>query len=285
MSTTISNSFIAEMDTRMKLAYQQLTSKLRNTTYFKTLRGATCDFKKIAKGAASQKSRHGVVPVMNATQSTVRATANDYYAGDFADYADLEKINHDEKEVIVRTAAAALGRKADALIISALDNATATVGCAATGLTKAKILSALETLNGNDVPNDGNRFAIVGPHQWNELLNLTEFKSADYVGPQELPWLQGGTAKRWLNTLWMMHSALPLGGTTSGSNLNVGDRGVYIYHRDAIGYAEVSDIKTFVDWVPERAAWFVNALISAGAVLIDYDGVVEISCDDDAAIT
>ena len=39
-------------------------------------------------------------------------------------------------------------------------------------------------LGNKDVPDDGNRYAIVGWKQWSELLNITEFANADYVGKQ-----------------------------------------------------------------------------------------------------
>jgi hypothetical protein len=46
-----------------------------------------------------------------------------------------------------------------------------------------------------DVPDDGNRFAVVGWRQWSELLTLQEFANANYVGDDELPW-KGTQAKR-----------------------------------------------------------------------------------------
>jgi hypothetical protein len=39
-----------------------------------------------------------------------------------------------------------------------------------------------------------------------------------------------------------------------------------------------------VDWVPEKAAHLVDHMLSAGACLIDPEGIIEIRCDDDAVI-
>ncbi len=75
----------------------------------------------------------------------------------------------------------ALGRKTDELIIAALDTATSEavgIGTGLTdtdGLTKQKVLMAFEMLGAADVPDDGDRFAVVGWKQWSELLQIDEF--------------------------------------------------------------------------------------------------------------
>jgi len=278
MSTTIDQAFITQFEDEVKLAYQQMGSKLRNTCRLKPgARGEKVRFQTLGKGIAGQKSRHGNVPVMNATHAYVDATLEDWYGADYVDNMDELKTNIDERMIQAQTAAAALGRKADSLIISALESvAGTTVATAATGLTKAKILSAFETLNGYDVPDDGQRFCIVGPHQWNELLNLSEFKSADYVGAGDLPWTKGTEVKRWMNIYWMMHTGL---------TLSSGDRKCLMYHRTGIGLAEALNISTEIAWVTEKDAHLVKAKMSMGSIGIDDEGVVEIDCDDDAAIS
>ena len=84
-----------------------------------------------------------------------------------------------------------------------------TAGDGTTGLTKAKVLQAFEQLGTNDVPDDGQRFAVIGWRQWSDLLDLQEFASAEFVGDDQLPW-RGMQAKRWLGTTWLPHSGLPL---------------------------------------------------------------------------
>jgi hypothetical protein len=137
-------------------------------------------------------------------------------------------------------------------------------------------MTAFQTLNAADVPDDGNRWAVVGPHQWNELLNLAEFKSSDYVG-NIYPWLNGTESRKWLGINWMMHSGLP----AAAANVTK----CFIWHQSAVGLAEGTDLKLFVDWVPEKAAHLIDHMISAGAVTIDSTGIYEIQCDDLEAIT
>ena len=276
MSTSISNSFIAQYVADVHEAYQQRGSKLRGTVRLKTdVVGATAVFQKNGKGAAGKKTRHGNVPLMNVEHTSVTATLEDWYGADYVDHLDELKTNTDERLVVANAGAYALGRKVDELIVAKLAQASAVVTEAASGLTKAKVLEAFATLNGNDVPDDGNRFAVVGAHQWNELLDISEFKSADFAGDR-YPWLKGTESRTWLGITWMFHTGLPLVG---------GTRKCFLYHRSALGLAEGQEVKVFTDWVPEKAAHLVDHLLSAGAVLIDPDGVVEIDCDDDAALS
>lgn len=277
MSTSITSAFVAEYLAEVHEAYQQMGSKLRNAVRLQTgITGSTAIFQKVGKGTAGKKTRHGNVPLMNADHTTVTATLEDWYGADYVDKLDVLKTKNDERMTISHAGAYALGRKVDELIITVLDSGAGTTDSASSlGLTKGRILTAFETLNGNNVPDDGNRFALVGAHQWNELLNLAEFKSSDYSGDM-MPWMKGATVKRWLGINWMLHTGLPL---------SSGVRKCFMFHKSAVGLAEGSDLKLFVDWVPEKAAHLVDHMISAGAVAIDGDGIYEIDCDDDEAIS
>jgi hypothetical protein len=276
MSTTVSNAFVSQYVEMVHQAYQAQGSKMRQTVRLQTeVEGSKCIFQKVGKGAAGKKTRHGNVPLMNLNHSNVSCTLSDWYAAEYIDKLDELKDKSDEKQVAANAGAWALGRKIDELIITKLEGATNVVAEAATGLTKDKILQAFGTLNANDVPDDGHRFAVVGPHQWNELLNIQEFKSSDYAGEQ-YAWLKGTESRTWLGITWMFHTGLPLD--------EAGMRKCYIYHRNAAGLAEGQKVQAFVDWVPEKAAHLVDHMLSAGACLIDPDGVVQIQCDDDAAI-
>ncbi|WP_135467751.1 phage capsid protein [Crenalkalicoccus roseus] len=271
MSASIDQAFVKQYQAEVQEAYQRQGSKLRPTVRSKTdVRGASTVFQKVGRGTAGAKARNGVVPVMNLDHTTVECFLQDYYAGDWIDRMDELKINHDERAVVANAGAYALGRKTDELIIAALDAGTreATGTASGTtdndGLTRAKVLLAFEMLGMADVPDDGQRFAVVGWKQWSELLTIQEFANADYVGDDQLPW-KGAQAKRWLGALWIPHSGLTLNGSL---------RYCYFYHKTAIGHAVASEITTDITWHGDRAAWFVNTMMSQGAVLVDNTGVV-----------
>ena len=275
MSLSVDQVFIKQFEADVHLAYQQMGTKLRSTIRSKSgVVGMSTTFQKVGKGIASTKSRHGIVPVMNLNHTPVECTLQDYYAGDWVDALDELKTNVDERRVVASAGAYALGRKTDELIIEAMNNATQYVGDYSTGLTKALIMAAVEKLNENDVPDDGRRFAVVGVHQWNELMGMNEFVSADYVGGAT-PLVDGCESRKWLGINWILCNGLPLA--------NTDDRDCFIYHASSIGHACGQEVKTDITWHGERASHFISNSMSQGAVLIDAEGIVRIKCDDDAA--
>ncbi|PCI00690.1 MAG: hypothetical protein COB76_02965 [Alphaproteobacteria bacterium] len=272
MSTTVENSFAKQFQSEVHAAYQRTGSKLRNTVRtIDDVKGATCVFQKVGKGLASTKSSNGMVPVMNLDHTAIEVQLQDYYAGDWIDKLDELKIQHDERQTIAMAGAYALGRKTDEMVINALSAATTSVADDTVGMTKAKLLEAYELLGTKEVPDDGQRFCIVGVKQWSELLSIEEFSSSDYVGQDELPW-QGSQAKKFLGTTFMVHSGLPIDENDV--------RSCFWYHRTAVGHASGANVQTDISWHGDRAAHFVNSMMSQGAGLVDVDGIVVIPCDE-----
>lgn len=274
MSTSIDQAFVKQFEREVHEAYQRQGSKLRNTVRtVSNVKGSSTTFQKVGKGTASTKSTHGLVPVMNLDHTAIECVLTDYYAGDWVDRLDELKINHDERQVISNAGANALGRKTDQLIIDQLDSAsTLTIANDNTGMTLDKVMEGLELLGGQDVPEDGQRFAVVGWKQWSELLQIDEFANSDYVGPDRLPFTAITQMKEWLGTFWMPHSGL----TVDGSDI----RSCFWYHKTAIGHASGSDVQSDITWHGDRAAHFINNMMSQGAELIDGNGVVKIDCDE-----
>jgi len=267
----IDAAFVKQFEAEVHDAYQRQGSKLRPTVRSKSgVKGASTIFPVVGKGTAAAKPRNGFVPVMNLDHSTAECFLQDYYAGEWIDRLDEIKVSYDERSVVANAGAYALGRKTDELIIAALDTATQeAVGTAAgttdtDGLSLAKVLLAFEALGTADVPDDGQRFAVVGWKQWSQLLQIEEFANSSYIGDAELPW-KGTQAKKWLGATWMPHSGL----TKAGSL-----RYCYFYHRTAVGHAVAQEVTTDITWHGDRAAHFVNNMMSQGAVLIDNSGVV-----------
>ena len=279
MSTTIDQSFIKQYDADVFTAFQRQGTKMLVACRLKDkLQGKDVTFQKVGKGVAGQKSRHGTVPVMNQNHTPVACSVADFYAGDWVDALDELKTNIDERMIVASGGAYALGRKVDDQINTAVRTglpAGQKIAVAASGLTKGKVLGGLELLNNADVPDDGQRFAFIGPHQWNELLNLKEFASSDWVGPK-YPWLGQTDARSWLGVVWVRFTGLDLVSTT---------RFCLMWHKTAVGYARGMEVNTDITWHGDRAAHFVNSMMSGGSVRIEDTGCVEIACDDTAAIT
>ena len=266
MASSINNAFITQFEAEVHMAYQRMGSKLKNLVRtVNGVNGSTVKFQKVAKGSANTKARHAEVVAMDLAHSNVTATLTDYYAADYVDKLDELKVNIDERQVVAQSAAYALGRKTDEVLIATLDAATsiaANVSSSATGMTLIKAKNMMEVFNGNDVPDDNQRYWAVGPKQWSDLLSVDQFSRVEYVGPSDLPFPNGMTAKRWMGFLFFVHSGL----STSGS-----DRKNLAFHKSAIGCGIGSDVRTEVNYIPEKVSHLITSMISLGSVAIDGD--------------
>lgn len=273
MALDISDAFVKQFESEVHMAYQRMGSKLRNTVRTKNnVKGTSTTFQKVGKGTAGTKSRHGNVPVMSIDHAPVECTLADYYAADYIDKLDELKVNHDERAVVANSSAGALGRKTDDLIITALDSTSNTASEAGTtGLNQTKINTAFEYFGNNDVPDDGERYFVVSPGGWTDLLGITAFASSDYVGSDDLPYQGGMVARRWMGFMWFTHSGLPV-----ASNI----RKNFAYHRTALGHASGAEVSTELNYVAEKVAHLSTSYMSQGSCLIDTTGVYEVQAYD-----
>jgi hypothetical protein len=270
MANTIDQTFITLYDSDVKVAYQQFGPKIRNTVRLKQVNpGQICRFPLLGKGTATDKARNGDVVPMNPVHSYKDVTSADKYAPEYLDSLDDIKNNIDERMLYARTGVAALGRAIDSKLTTVMDAVTTNTVSSSGGLTKNKILQAIILLNKLDVPDDGDRWCVLGAQAWEEFINITQVSSRDYV--TTLNWTAGTQVVNWRGINWYFHSNLPLSSTT---------RSCFLYHRSAVGLAENKQITTVVDWVPQKAAYLIDSMMSCGAVVIDEEGIVKISCDE-----
>ena len=270
MTATIDQAFVKQFEAEVHMAYQRMGSKLKPMVRnVNGVKGNTVQFQKVAKGSASTKARHAEVVAMNSVHSNVTATLSDFYAADYVDKLDELKVNIDERNIVAQNAAYALGRKTDEIITDTFDaGATALANNSAgatTGMNLDKAQNVFETFGNNDVPDDGQRYWVVGPKQWSDLLDIDQFSRAEYIGEADLPYKGGMTAKRWLSFMWMGFSGLPTSGST--------DRHTMAFHKSSLGLGVGSDVRTEVNYIPEKVAHLTTSYMSMGAVLIDGDGV------------
>mgnify|MGYP005991291963 FL=1 len=265
MANTIDQAFIKQFETEVHMAYQRMGSKLRNTIRSTNVSGSTARFQKIGTGTASTKSRNGNVTPMELAHTNVEATMSDFYAAEFIDKLDELKTNINERQAVAQSAAAALGRKTDELIIAAMDagaNSTQ-IHDTSSALEKADLLSLFETMGTADVPEDGQRYLAMSPAGYADLFQINEFASSDFVGPQNLPFAGGMTMKEFLGFKIFSTSAV-----AGGKN--------FAYHTSAVGIGVNSDVQTEVNYVAEKVSHLATSMMSMGAVAIDDNGIYEV---------
>ncbi len=266
MASTIDTAFIKQFESEVHLAYQRMGSKLRNTVRMaNNVTGSVVRFQKIGTGSASTKSRNGLVTPMELAHTTVEATMSDFYAAEYIDKLDELKININERQAVATSAAAALGRKTDEILYTAMDagaNSTQ-IHDTSSAVEKADLLSLFETFGTANIPEDGGRYLAMHPKGFADLFNITEFASSDFVGEQNLPFAGGMTMKSFLGFQIFSTAAI-----TAGKNM--------AYHTTAVGLGINSDVQTELNYVPERASHLATSMMSMGAVVIDDNGIYEV---------
>ncbi|QDP56317.1 MAG: hypothetical protein Tp167SUR398091_6 [Prokaryotic dsDNA virus sp.] len=265
MANTIDQAFIKQFETEVHMAYQRMGSKLRNTIRSTNVSGSTARFQKIGTGSATTKSRNGNVTPMELAHTNVEVTMSDFYAAEYIDKLDELKTNINERQAVAQSAAAALGRKTDELIIAAMDAGANSTQIHDTGsaLAKVDLLSLFETMGTADVPEDGQRYLAMSPAGYADLFAITEFASSDFVGPQNLPFAGGMTMKEFLGFKIFSTSAV-----AGGKN--------FAYHTTAVGIGVNSDVQTEVNYVAEKVSHLATSMMSMGSVAIDDNGIYEV---------
>ena len=274
MSSSINNAFITQFEAEVHMAYQRMGAKLKNLVrVVNGVSGESVKFQKVGTGEATSKARHAEVVAMNISHTNVTATLADFYASDYVDRLDELKTNIDERQVIANNAAYALGRKTDSIITDAMasattlaNNAGATGGTLTTDMNVDKFKEMQALFGSNDVPDDNQRYWAIGPNQWGDLLSDDQWSRLEYIGSGELPFSgMNYTAKRFLGFLTFVHSGLDTSGST--------DRHTIAWHKSSMGLGVGSEVRTEVNYIPEKVAHLMTSYLSMGSILIDTNGI------------
>lgn len=298
MSTSVSTSFITDYVADLIHVMQQRGSMLSAAVRMKPdVVGSSTVFQRIGTGIATTKARHGSITPMNQSHTAVTCTLADFYAGDWVDALDEAKINIDERLAIAQGGAWALGRKVDQQLLVAMDATTqTTINIDETSIATylGSAITWAEALDANNVPNDGQRYAAVSPRLHSQFSTIDEFTSSDYVQANGTPFNAGSPVqdrwRDWLGLKWKVLVESTTMSTTGASGKN------FAWHKGSVGYATAKFVVpkgTFVakdsvaadiTWHGDRAAHFVNHMMSGGACLIDDNGVIEASHDNTTTV-
>lgn len=269
--------FIDSFDSEVKVAYQAIAS-LRSAVRVKTgVIGSTHRFPKAGKGVATQHNRGNDVVAMNAGRSKVTVTLEDWDAFDYEDMLDINKLNFDDKKIIADNTVKAIGRREDQLIMDALDaGSTQTVGDGSALFSLTLVQSAASTLDTNNVPGE-DRCIVYTAKQKSQFLSSTTVTSADFNTVKAL--VQGD-----IDTFYGFKFITIGTRTEGGLNRPTGvEQDAYAFHKQAVGLAIGKEMTTMVDWIPQKTAWQIGCVYSAGAITIDAEGIVTIHTDDSPA--
>jgi len=264
--------FIAGFEARQTLLRQSTTTEA-------VVKGNQATFLIADSGGAEATTRgvNGLIPARadNLTQTT--ATLVEWHDLVRKTGFNIFQSQADQRAIMQQTTMGVINRKVDSDIITELNTATQDTGTAAIA-TLGMALRAQTILGNNEVPMDGNLWAVITPAFRAYLLQVPEFSSADWVSVKPMDsgtpsWKDQVGFYRWLDTNWLVHPNLPGVGTSAEK--------CFMYHSTAIGHAfDKSGLKTPIGYDEEqdyswaRATGFMGSklLQNAGVVVMNHDG-------------
>ena len=277
MSKNLSAVAVQEFDSMVKQAYQGMGMLKPAVTVRNNVVGDIYKFRRMGKGLANQKSTSDLVTPMDVTHEFKNATLQNWNAPEYTDIFDQQEVNFDEKQELANTIAGALGRRCDQLVIDAMDASTpltSPVTGSTTNLTMEKVISAQVELRDQGVPSS-ELFAVIEAGGLGGLLNDEKATSGDY---QAIKALVSGEINTLVGFQFIILETRTEGGLTEATN--VVDS--WFFQRPAVGLAIGIDMKTEINWIPERTAWLSNGMLKAGSVVRDEGGLVKVQYDKTA---
>lgn len=230
-----------------------------------TIKGNQATWKLAGAGEATETSSAiQDSPVMNADRTTISATMKDYEANEWIKTTDLEKMPENEQQVAQKTGAWALGRKFDKILIGAMDTAASAIATVGDGSAAISILDPM-TAQGAiaDLAVGSHEYFCALPQKLLQQMEIyREFASSDYVG-DDLPLLKQVGARRWRGITFVPVPSAYL--NVPASNQIDG----YLWVKEALGWATNYDLRSRIDYVPTKKAYFAaNDMGGCAAVLL-----------------
>lgn len=277
MAVSISNAFVTLFDSEVKQAYQGQRLLAGVTRERAGVEGSTVKFPKIGKGSATIRVPQTDVTPLNVSYSQVTATMEDYIAAEYSDIFNQQKVNFNERQELVQVVSGAIARRMDQIVLDALDASSTSltvansIGGATTNLNIEKLREAKKLLDGKNVPMEG-RSILIHANSLSALLGETEVTSADFNTVRALV---TGDINTFMGFRFITFGDRDEGGLPiDGSD----DRTLYAFHRDALGLGIGMNQTSRVDYIAEKTSFLVASMFSAGAVAIDDEGIVKITC-------
>jgi hypothetical protein len=277
MSISLSNAFVTLFDAEVKQAYQGKAMLVPAVRQRRGVEGSTVKFPKVGRGVATVRVPQTDVTPLNVGFSSVTLTLADFNAAEYSDIFSQAKVNFDERQELVQVVAGAMGRRQDQMILDALDGSSTSltvansIGGATTNMNIAKLREAKRLLDKGNVPPDG-RHIIIHANGLSNLLSETSVTSSDFNSVKALV---QGEINTYLGFTFHVLGDRSEGGLPIDGSL---DRTCYAFHKDAVGYGEGIAMRTEINYIAEKTSWLVNEVFSAGAIAIDDEGIVKLTC-------
>lgn len=230
MPATITEAFVQQWDSAIRLQAQQKVSRLESTVMDRgSITGESFTANRLAPAADTPENtiRHSDTQWSDIVHSTRVALMRDYYQALPIDRADEPKLLANPNGPYQESLLASWNRRKDAVIYSALIGAAQTksgstvavpagqtIVHGSTGMTKAKILTARKLFrkNESDEYAGDELYFIYNAEMLEDVLTDTTLTSADWMAVKMLQ--QGDISGKWCGFNWVPYERIQLVGST-----------------------------------------------------------------------
>lgn len=274
MSTSLTAVQQVEFDALVKAQYQSLGFLLRDTVRVRRdVIGSTVSFRKVNQIQAVSTGYLQSVVIQDPGYSQFSAILQKYTAPTAVDSVQELTVNFDTKMENAMIVANALGRRSDQIIINALAASPgSTVVDGGTNMTYSKYTQIIQFFENNAVPLP-ERFVAMSASNFRSLLAQDQFVSTFYTQNRVL---DKGFVRDYLGINLIIIPQMNEGGLPKSGNI----RNVFAWHKQSTGMGIGHDFRTEINYLPRETSWLVNGIFSAGAVVIDNLGIIQVNCDE-----
>jgi hypothetical protein len=284
MSVEITTAFVEQFRANIDLLSQQKDSRFMGKIRMESQVGESGFYEQIGETAALERtSRHADTPRVDTPHARRRVTLRTFEWADLIDKADKVRMLIDPTSSYAQSAMMAMNRSRDDIMIEAALGTASTgksggtsvilptsqkIAASATGLTIAKLRSAAEILNANDVDPDIRRYMAITSQQLTNLLATTEITSADF---NTVKALVNGQVDEFMGFTFLRSERLTLDSNS--------DRQIIAWAEDGILLAQSTQTVTRITERGDKS-YSVQVFRSEdfGATRMEEDKVVEIAC-------
>lgn len=287
MSGYVSEWFRQEWVGGVNHLYQNKGFTLRKCCKEGKLTSASKGYWRFAGKGTATKMRQGGIPSdvspMNAGRTKVEVDIEHYQAAEYIHEIDLDKMELDERQEAQDSAAMALGRQHDTVIMTAVDGGGGlhgpVIGDYVSGFTLLKMQEMVRQLQARDVPWDSQVFCPLPASVWNQAIGYPAFSNSQCTDEKTLD--RGVTGKFWNGVHWFLgyESLFPTDG-------GVGRR-FYMWHQSAVGQLNNKELQSRITWENTKTAWLSNNWMGMAAKVLQggtAGGIIEGRVKNDAAL-
>ena len=296
MSFSVTENMVMQFSNNFRVLYQQMQSRLRPWCQIEAgIVGQSKSVERMGRAEAYDiTTRHADTKFVEVPHSRRWIDLQDKGWAELIDKLDKVRLLADPVNGYSKLAMAALNRQIDdAILTAARGNSRTNSGLAvlpstqkivagAANLTLAKLLTAKEILDSNEVDDDASmamdgqspneqaaRVIVVNAKMLTNLYGTTEIKSVDYNSVKALA---QGQIDTYLGFKFVRSERVARDATATTGYATC-------WSRSCVALGIGQEISTSVDKRPDKNnAWQVFADMSIGATRLEDEGVVEIAC-------